>query len=327
LKALLIAGGLGTRLRPLTFTRPKHLLPIANRPHIDHVIDLFHRHGVAEVVLLTSYLADAFADVISRAEARGISVEVTHEAEPLGTAGAIKNAESLVGGDAFFAVNADVLTTADLTALLAFHRARSAHATILLTPVEDPSAYGVVPTDDDGRVQRFIEKPEPGTAPTNLINAGVYVLEPSVLEAIPAGEVVSIEREVFPDLAAAGHLYAHPTDGYWMDIGTPEKYVQANVDALAGRFPTEAVTEPGPDAVVAASQAVIDEGAQVSSACIGSGCSIDNGAVVQESVLLDDVVVASGARVVRSALGQGVRVGPGAEVRNRAVGDGEHIEA
>lgn len=327
MKALLIAGGLGTRLRPLTFTRPKHLLPIANRPHVDHVMDLLHRHGVSEVVLLTSYLPDAFADVIARAEAHGISVEVTHEAEPLGTAGAIKNAEALIGSDSFLAVNGDVLTTADLTSLVSFHRGSGAHASILLTPVEDPSAYGVVPTDREGRVERFIEKPDPGTAPTNLINAGVYVVEPSVLDAIPAGEVVSLEHEVFPRLAAAGHLFAFPTDAYWMDIGTPEKYVQANLDALAGSFPTEAVTEPGPHAVVTASGTSIGEGAQVSSACIGAGCSIDSGALVQESVLLDDVVVASGARVIRSALGQGVRVGPGAEVRDRAVGDGEHVEA
>ena len=189
MKALLLAGGFGTRLRPLTFTRPKHLLPIANKPHVEHVFDLLIRHGIDEMVLLTSYLADAFSEVIASARDRGLHVEVTHEPEPLDTAGAIKNAETLIGGQTFFVFNGDVLTDVDLTRVLDFHRSREARATIVLTPVPDPSAYGVVPTDERGRVLGFIEKPPPGEAPTNLINAGIYVFEPSVLERIPAGEV------------------------------------------------------------------------------------------------------------------------------------------
>src|SRR5688572_2166811 len=162
MKALLIAGGFGTRMRPLTFTRPKHLLPIANRPHIDHVFDKLQRHGIDEAVLLTSYLAEAFADTVAAARDRGFRVEVAHEETPLGTAGALKNAAHLLGEGPFLALNGDVLTDADLSALVEFHRAKGAEGTILLTPVEDPSQFGVVPTDADGRVQAFIEKPEPG---------------------------------------------------------------------------------------------------------------------------------------------------------------------
>ena len=326
MKALLIAGGLGTRLRPLTFTRPKHLLPIAGRPHIEHVLDLLVRHGVTDIVLLSSYLADAFAGVIERAHERGIEIEVTHETDPLGTAGALKNAEDLVGDDTFFAFNGDVLTDVDLSALLTFHRASGADGTILLTPVGDPSAYGVVPTDEDGRVTGFVEKPAPEDAVTNEINAGVYVLEPSVLTSIPSGRAVSIEREVFPVLAARGDLYAHATEAYWMDIGTPEKYLQANLDALGGRFATDAVPQPGPDAIVAAADVQIDDGARVSSACLGRGCVVENGAVVRNSVLLDGVTVAAGASVIGSILGEGVRIGPTVRIEGRTVGDDETVD-
>lgn len=326
MKALLIAGGLGTRLRPLTYTRPKHLLPIANRPHIEHVLDLLARHEVTDVVLLTSYLASAFDGVIERARTRGIVVEVTHETEPLGTAGALKNAAHLVGDETFFAFNGDVLTDVDLSALLAFHRTSGGRGTILLTPVDDPSAFGVVPTDDNGRVTGFVEKPPREEATTNEINAGVYVLEPSVLDSIPSGQVVSIEREVFPPLAEEGSLYARATDAYWMDIGTPAKYLQANLDALAGRFVTDAVGRPGMDVAVVGPSARIDDAARVSSACIGEGCVVEADAVIHHSVLLDRVTVAAGASVTGTVLGEGVRVGPRTVVDGRTVGDDEIID-
>lgn len=325
MKALLIAGGFGTRLRPLTYTRPKHLLPIANRPHIEHVFDQLLSHGITDVVLLTSYLAEAFQQVIDRARRNGIQVEVAHEAEPLGTAGAIKNAAHLVGDESFFAFNGDVLSSVDLTAALGFHKASGGVGTIVLTPVEDPSAFGVVPTDGAGRVERFVEKPPPGTVDTNEINAGIYILEPEVLELIPSGKVVSIEREVFPGLADEGRLFATATDSYWMDIGTPEKFLAANMDALSGRFATSAVAWPAEGAVLAAGSAVVSRSAQVSSACIGDNCVVEDGAVVTRSVLLDGVVVSSDARVTDSTLGEGVRVEAGASVSGTAIGDGETI--
>lgn len=236
MKALILAGGFGTRLRPLTYTRPKHLLPIANVPHIEHVFDLLQRHGVDDVVLLTSYLAEAFETSIEHATQRGLSVAVAREEEPLGTAGALKNAQELVGDGTFLAFNGDVLTDVDLDAIVAWHGERGAEATIVLTPVDDPSAYGVVPTEPDGRVLGFIEKPPPGEAPTNLINAGVYVCEPRLLDRIPDGRAFSAEHELFPAVVENGTMYARGADAYWMDIGTPEKYLQANLDALAGRL-------------------------------------------------------------------------------------------
>jgi mannose-1-phosphate guanylyltransferase len=325
-KALVLAGGFGTRLRPLTYTRPKHLLPIANRPHIEHVFDLLLAHGIREVVLLTSYLADAFTGAIATARERGLEVSVAYEQAPLGTAGALKNAQELVGDGTFLAFNGDILTDLDLDAVLNFHRGRGAEATIVLTPVDDPSAFGVVPTAADGRVLGFIEKPPPGQAPTNLINAGVYVFEPQVLERIPAGQVYSAERELFPGMVAQGaRLFALPTDAYWIDIGTPEKFLQANLDAVEGRYRTSAVARPGPGMVLADAGAQIAPGARVSSACLGADSSIGPGAVVERSVLLPGAQVGAGAVVRGSSLGEGALVEAGVLVENRAVGDHETV--
>ncbi|MGH2695019.1 MAG: sugar phosphate nucleotidyltransferase [Actinomycetota bacterium] len=326
MKALILAGGLGTRLRPLTYSRPKHLLPIANRPHVDHVFELLARHGVHHVVLLTSYLAEAFAETIGRVAERGTSIELTHEAEPLGTAGALKNAESFVGDETFLAVNGDVLTDVDIATVVAFHRDRRAEATILLTPVEDPSAFGVVPTDEEGRVLGFIEKPPPGEAPTDLINAGVYVLEPSVLDRVPPGEVWSAERQLFPSLVAEGaRVYAVAAPAYWMDIGTPEKYLQANLDALSGRYQTPLVAEPGPAAILLDAGAKVADGARVSSACLGAGAVVEEGASVERSVLLPEASVGEGAVVLDSVIGEGARIEAGARVSADAVADGRVV--
>ena len=323
MKALILAGGYGTRLRPLTYTRPKHMLPIANRPHIEHVFDLLLRHGISEVALLTSYLADAFSDVIARASGAGMTIETTFEEQPLGTAGAFKNAQGLIGDDTFVAFNGDILTDLDLTSVLDWHRAKQAEATIVLHAVEDPSAFGVVPTDDDGRVAGFIEKPPPGEAPTNLINAGVYVFEPSILERIPAGEVWSAERQLFPQLVEEGaRLFALGTDAYWMDIGTPEKYLQANLDALSGGYHLpdlalhDAATLIGRDVEIART-------ASVKTSCLGTRCVVGGDAVVEDSVLLDGVTVEPGASVVRSVLGAGVVVREGVRLEGAALADGE----
>ena len=323
MKALLIAGGFGTRLRPLTYTRPKHLLPIANRPHLHHVFDLLQRHGIDEVVLLTSYRAEDFEASVREGRARGLTVEVTHEADPLGTAGALKNAEGLLGNETFFAFNGDVLTDMDLTAILAGHRDRGAEGTIVLTPVEDPSAYGVVPTDGEGRVEGFIEKPPRDEAPTNMINAGVYLLEPSALARVPAGREWSVERQLFPEMVADGaRLFGAPTDAYWMDIGTPAKYLQANLDALEGRFSTDAVRDPAPGAVVVADDASVD-GARLSSSCIGSGCRLEDDVSLERSVLLPGVIVEPGASLDGCVIGAGCRITEGAHLSGVTAGDGE----
>lgn len=325
MKALLLAGGFGTRLRPLTYTRPKPLLPVVNRPHIVHVLDLLQRHGIDEAVLLTSYLASTFDFLVADAAGRGMTLEVSQEVEPLGTAGALKHAEHLVGGDTFLVLNGDVLTDTDVGAIVDFHRARGAEATILLTPVDDPSLYGVVPTEADGRVTAFVEKPPPGTAPTNLINAGIYVLEPSVLALIPPGVPWSIERATFPHLVDRGApLFATPSDAYWIDIGTPDKYLQVNLDALEGRVALEGASLEGDR--VAADDPRIASGAHVSCSCLGPGVTVEPGASVVESVLLPGVSVGEGAEVRRSVLGEGVKVAAGAAVHGRTLGDHELVE-
>lgn len=324
----MIAGGFGTRLRPLTYTRPKHLLPIVNRPHLHHVFDLLQRHDVNEVVLLASYLAETFDESVAVARARGMTVEVTHEEEPLGTAGAMRNAADLVGDGTFLAFNGDILTDADLGSLIRWHRERRAEATIVLTPVEDPSAFGVVPTTPAGRVEGFIEKPPPGEAPTDLVNAGIYIFEASVLDRIPPGEPYSAERELFPKLVTDGaRLFATPTDGYWMDIGTPQKYLRANLDALSGAFPTDAVTDPGPARSAIAPEAEVSADASVVSSSIGEGTVIDEGVSVERSIIFPGTTVGSGARIVDSIVGAGVVVGAGAFIGQRTLADGTVVEA
>jgi NDP-sugar pyrophosphorylase family protein len=342
LKALLLAGGLATRLRPLTNTRPKHLLPIGNRPHIDHLLHLLQRHGIHDVVLTTSYLAEAFDGTVAAARERGLNIEVTHETEPLGTAGAIKHAEALLGGETFLTFNADVLTDMDLGRLIELHRQGAGTATMLLTPVEDPSAFGVVATDAVGLVERFIEKPAPGEAPTNLINAGIYVMEPEVLSRIPPDEVWSAEHQLFPQLVADEEMFAFELDGYWMDIGTPAQYLQSNMDAVEGRYVSEllpvsaekrrAAIAAQPDvphvwSFVATDREHVAPTAGLASAVIGRDCTIGDDAVIFSSVLLPEVHVGRGAQIRRSVLGEGVRVEDGAKIEGVTIGDGETVPA
>jgi mannose-1-phosphate guanylyltransferase len=325
MKALILAGGFGTRLRPLTYTRPKHLLPIANRPHIEHVLDMLVASDVTDVVFLTSYLAEAFHEVVDRAAVSGVKVDVTHEEEPLDTAGALKNAADLVGSDTFLALNGDILSDIDLRPVIEWHREVGAEGTIVLAPVDDPSAFGVVPTDDGGQVLGFIEKPAREEAPTNMINAGLYVLEASVFDRIPTGVRHNAERQLFPEMAADGTLFAQPTDAYWLDIGTPQKLLQANLDALTGRFRTAAVTSPGDTNVVSAASVQIADSAQVVSSCLGEKVVIEADSKVERSVLLPGVVVGHGSEVIGCVLGEQARVVPESRLSGAAVADGQTI--
>lgn len=323
-KALILAGGLGTRLRPLTYTRPKPLLPIGNRPHIEHVFDLLERHGISQVALLTSYLAEAFEPVRERARARGMELDVTHETEPLGTGGALRNAIDLIGDETFLAFNGDVVTDADLGHLLGLHHERGAQATMMLTPVDDPSMYGVVTTRSDGAVTDFIEKPPAGQAPTNLINAGVYVMEPAVIDRIPSGRPVSSEHELFPQLVRDGVLYAFGIDAYWNEIGDPRKYLGVNLDVLAGRFQVASVGEIDDRRCLVADDAEISSRAQVSSSCFGSKCRVDD-ATVRDSVLLPGAVVEDGAEIAGCILGEDARIGAGTKASGETLADGSML--
>jgi mannose-1-phosphate guanylyltransferase len=316
MRAVVLVGGFGTRLRPLTETRPKQMLPIVNRPMIERVVDHLAEHGVTEAVLAMGYRPDQFVDAYPDGTCRGVALHYAIESEPLDTAGAIGFAARQAGiSERFVVVNGDVLTDLDLRALLAFHDEHGGEGTIALHQVEDPSAFGVVPTDDDGRVRAFVEKPPPGEAPTDLINAGTYVLEASVLARIASDRKVSIEREVFPAMVADGALFAMAGDTYWIDTGTHAKYLSAQLDLLDG---VRGVPESGIDPA-----ARIDPGATVVRSVVGPGAIVGDGAAVRDSVLLADAEVGPGAVVDGSIVGVGASVGAGATVSDLAVlGDG-----
>jgi mannose-1-phosphate guanylyltransferase len=314
---VVLVGGEGTRLRPLTETIPKPLLRLMDRPSLDHVLDHLARHGVHEVVLSSSYLESTFHAFI---ESRHGDPRITWitETEPLGTGGAIVSALGYLDEEPFLALNGDILTDLDLTAMVAFHRDRGAAATIALTHVEDARPFGLVPIERDGRVMEFREKPEepvPGD-----INAGTYVLEPSALRAWPAGENLSIERQVFPALIEQGRpLYGFLSDAYWLDLGTPEKYLQAHFDILDGRVGGE----PPYAAPYVAASATVDLRAHLGRwVVVGDGATIGPGAEVDDAVLHPGAVVEAEARVVGSILGPGARVGARATVSRSALAEG-----
>lgn len=311
MKAILLVGGEGTRLRPLTYKTPKALLPIANRPFLERQLDWLASHGVDEVVLSLGYLPDAFRERFEAGAYGRLRISFRQEPEPLGTAGGIRYAAEGID-ERVVVCNGDVLTTLDLTAFVAFHDRRGAEATIALTQVEDPSAFGVVPTRDDGEVVAFVEKPPAGQAPTDWINAGTYVLEPSVLASIPPRLTVSIERETFPRmLDRPGRLFAMGSDAYWIDIGTPDKYLQAHADVLAGRVglpPAPGAAEAGAGVWLEGESEVAPSADLRAPVLVGTGVSVGAGAVVSASVLGAGSSVGAGARVVGSVLLPGIRV-------------------
>ncbi|MFM8847256.1 MAG: sugar phosphate nucleotidyltransferase [Actinomycetota bacterium] len=327
MRAVVLVGGFGTRLRPLTLTTPKPMLPVGHRPIVENLVRMLSVAGVDEVVLGLGFKPEPFVAAFPDGTCAGVRLHYAVEPEPLDTAGAIRFAAEHAGiDDTFVVVNGDVLCDLDVASLIAFHRATGAEATLHLTPVDDPSAYGVVALASDGRVERFVEKPAPGTAPSNLINAGTYVLEPSVLGRIPTGRKVSIERETFPAIVADGRLFAMSTDDYWIDTGRPEPYLRANLDMIDGVRRASAV---GPVAAVETG-AIVEAGALVRHSLVSAGARIDAGASVEDSVVLATGRVGAGAIVVRSiVMGE---VGGGARVVDSVIGaagvvaPGENLE-
>src|SRR5262245_4602964 len=340
-QALILAGGEGTRLRPLTHTVAKPVLPLAGRPHVAYVIDWLVSHGLDDVVLSCGHLADGIPQALAELEFK-VEIRYAEEPDARGTAGAIRFAEDLLG-DRFLVLNGDVLCDLDLTALLDQHEHSGARATIALYPVKDPSAYGLVHRREDGEITEFLEKPTPDQIDTDEINAGVYVLDRWVLDRIPSDRAVSIEREVFPELIGDG-LYGIRLEGYWIDIGTPERYLEANWDILERRVETatgERLDKSGlllgegvEIGVPAALEgpAVIGERTEISPGAqprppyvLGRNCQIRPGAVVERSVLLGDCLVEDDAVVVNSVLGSRVNVGVGAELDGAVLGEGERV--
>jgi mannose-1-phosphate guanylyltransferase len=311
-RAVILVGGFGTRLRPLTAHTPKQMLPVVDRPMIERVVAGLARYGVTDAVLSLGYRPDAFLEAYPDDTCAGVALHYAVEPEPLDTAGAVRFA-ALDGGieHTFLVINGDVLTDLDVGALWEFHQRSGAEGTIALTPVDDPSRYGVVPIDDDGRVEAFVEKPPPGTAPTNWINAGTYVLEPSVLDRIPAGRRESIERVTFPEMVADRSLYAMHCDEYWVDAGTPATYLQAQLDLIDGR-------RGAPEAAVHPS-AVIGEGGQVEHSVLMAGVELEAGAMVCNSVVLPGARVSAGALVDGSIVGARSTVGGSARLTSLTV--------
>ncbi len=311
MQAVVLVGGFGTRLRPLTNVVPKSMLPVAHVPLIVRLIGQLERGGVDAVTLALGFLPEPFVEAFPDGRCGGVALDYAIEPEPLDTGGAIRFAAEHAGVDETFVVtNGDVLTDLAVADLVAAHRAAGAEATIHLTPVADPSAFGVAEVDASGRILRFVEKPAPGTAPSNLINAGTYVFEPSVLERIPAGRPVSIEREVFPLVAEAGRFHAVATDDYWIDAGRPELYLKANLDLVSGRR----------DEVCAAVEdgAIVDPTATVVDSVVGRGATIGRAASVTGSVVLPGAQIGDGATVEASIVAGSV--GPASRLVRTVVG-------
>jgi mannose-1-phosphate guanylyltransferase len=324
MQAIVLVGGEGTRLRPLTESVPKPALTLVDRPFLAYMIEWLAEHGVEEVVLACGFLPDVLREALGDGSRSGARIRYVAEPRPLGTAGAIRYAADELGADLderFLALNGDVLTDLDLTALCEAHERRAARATIGLHPVSDAAAYGLVHSGEEGEVLAFLEKT--GEHAPGEINAGMYVLERSVLDLIPPGEEVSIERDVFPRLVGEG-LGGLPLDGYWMDIGTPERYLQASWDILEGTVETR-VEPSAPGMLVDPGAAVAADAAIGPRAVIGAGCTVDSGAMVRDSVLLGDCVIGAGSSVRDSILAEGVEVPPGFDLAGAVVGRGERV--
>jgi mannose-1-phosphate guanylyltransferase len=324
-KAVVLVGGEGTRLRPLTYTTPKSLLPIANEPFLERQLSWLADHGIEEVVLSLGYLPDAFQAHFPDDRFGEMTLRYAVENHPLGTAGGIRYAAEFAGIDERFVVcNGDVLTTLDLTEMVRFHDGHGGEATIHLCRVDDPSAFGVVPTRGQGEVIAFVEKPPRDKAPSHWINAGTYVLEPSVLGRIPARLTVSIERETFPRmLDRPGQLFAFQSDAYWIDIGTPGKYVEANADVVSGKLgvrPVAGAVEQAPGVWTQGEVSVAPDARIEAPVLLGERSSVEAGARVSQAVLGPGCAIGSGGRVVRSVMLEGARLAAGAQVVDAVVG-------
>ncbi len=336
LPAVILVGGQGTRLRPLTERIRKDMLPLVDRPLLAFTFEHLRRHGVRRGIVSCGYLPTQIEEHFGAAYG-DLELSYYVEQEPLDTAGGIAFAAGELD-ETFFALNGDSLRDADLDEIVRFHRETGAKATILLTPVADPSRYGLVRLAADGRVSTFLEKPRPEEIDTNLINAGMYVLEPEVLGLVPPGRPVSIERDVFPKLAGEGSVFGIALDGYWLDVGTPEAYLQAHRDVLERSFATETGDALGPDFMLVDESAkvhprarlvppvyigpgaVVEDGARAGSlAVLGAGSHLARGALVENAVIGARSTVGAASAVVGSIVGDDADVGPGCEVRNLAV--------
>ena len=303
MKAVILVGGEGTRLRPLTLSTPKSMVPIVNRPFLEHMINYLSRHGIDEIVLAMGYLPDAIQEYFGDGDGYKTSLLYAVEDSPLGTAGAVKNVAGHIN-DSFFVFNGDVYTDINLTEMLQLHRKSGAKATIALTPVEDPTVYGVVETNDSGRIRRFVEKPKREEVTTNMINAGIYILEPDVLNMIPSGKKFMFEQGVFPTLLNRGEpVYGYESYEYWIDIGTPEKYKKVNDDLLGGASKVEIPgSQTGNGVWVEYGGRVSPEADIEGPVVIGKGCKVDAGAKITGPTIIGPDCFIGQNSAIRSAI-------------------------
>jgi len=322
-QAVILVGGEGTRLRPLTSTVPKPVVTLVDRPFIAYMLEWLRRHGVDDVIMSCGFKAERMREVLGDGSQYGLSLRFVEEPEPRGTAGALKEAEEHLQ-DRFLMLNGDVLTDIDLSAQIARHEATGARGTLALVPVADPSAYGLVRLREDGSVKEFVEKPSEEEIDTNLISAGAYVLERDVVDLIAPARNVSIEREIWPQLVGDG-LFGFAADAYWLDIGTPDRYLQGTFDILEGKVST-AVAERLGDGYVAIADGAHSAGRVVPPAIVERGCRIEEGAHVGSLVVLGPgVTVGAHARVERCVVLEGARIGAGCELTDCIVAAGASI--
>jgi mannose-1-phosphate guanylyltransferase len=326
-EAVLLVGGEGTRLRPLTLTTPKPLLPVAGVPFLTHQLAALRRAGIGHVVLATSYRSEVFTETFGNGESLGLTITYLTEDEPRGTGGAIRNAEHGLTSDPddpVVILNGDVLSGHDIAGQVAFHESVDADVTLHLVEVDDARAYGCVPSDDDGRVTAFLEKMD--NPVTSWVNAGAYVFRRSVIDEIPEGRVVSVERETFPELLRVGRdVRAWRESAYWCDVGTPEALVRCSSDIVQGLAPTAAERRPPSSAWFAGARRETNDALISGGSTIGAGVQIAPGVVIDGSIIMAGAVIDERAEVTRSVVGAGARVGAAARLVGAVLADGARV--
>lgn len=323
MKAVIIAGGSGTRLRPLTYNTPKPMVPLFDKPFLQHQLEWLRRQGITDVIINLHYLSDTIADFFGDGAGLGMNLAYSLEAQPMGTAGAVKGAEAHFDGDPLIVINGDILTDVSLTRLLEHHREKRAQATLMMLRVTDPTAYGLIFTDGDGRIIRFLEKPSWDEATVDTVNAGIYVLSPEVFKYVPDNEAFSFERGLFPLLLKLDATVCGVTTGaYWLDIGSPAKYLQAHLDILMGRVQVELAAQRNADGVWLAQGTDIDPSAEIRGpAYIGAGARIRKRACIREfSVVGNGVTIDDRATIERALIGRGSTIGEDAQLSHCIVG-------
>ena len=344
MKALLLMGGFGTRLRPFTITKPKALLPIVNIPFVSYQFELLRIYGINEVVLGIGYKGDEFKKILGIGKEMGLKIYLSYEKTPLGTGGAIKNAERfLKGKEPFFVFNGDILANFNLEKILNFHKEKNAFITIGMVKVSDPSSYGLIVTDDQRQIKKFIEKPKPEEIVTDTINAGVYVFQPEVLDEIPEDKEVSVEKEVFPGILDKGKdMYGYIHYGYWLDVGTIDKYRKANFDLIDGKIEllykrTDEKIEKKEDSIIDKSVSVegkliVDDEVFIGEnsvfkgkVIIGKKSFIGKNCLIENSIIFENVVIGDNCCIKDSVIGNSVFIKQNCEIKNLAIGDNSYI--